>query len=142
MGRRFRFTAARRAAIAGALVAAVACAGTACANLPDKSANKNTSQSYARDGYMGLTNTNPSVPLTPTSLNNAADGAMIRNVLAGYEDVVNSTVQLQGGTARVWVTLSDRLNNAEKRTMLVDIYRKLTHMMPRYTVKVIPNNAG
>jgi len=114
------------------LLAIAAAMGTACATKQDGVKAK----SYSRDGMMGLSDVNPNMPMSPTYHNYRADTELMRSTIRQIPYVTGSTININGPVATVRLTVQPGLTPEQAAAVEREAYDRLTHMMPRYTVKV------
>lgn len=93
-------------------------------------------QHYGHDGYMGLTNTNPSLPNSPHSLTIKNDTDFVDQKLREVKGINRSRTVIDG--ARLTVTIdADRSLNASERSQLKQKATAVVQQnMPRYEVVV------
>jgi len=118
-----------------ALSLAIALLPTGCA-----SGNSNSSsikpQSYADDGYLGTTNSNPHIPGRHMALSYKHDADLIREQIKNVKGVRGSRVTFNGTDAYVRVLLTPGLNPTEAPTVERQVASVLRFNFPRYTIHV------
>ncbi|MFE5322580.1 hypothetical protein ACFQ88_28260 [Paenibacillus sp. NPDC056579] len=113
------------------LTASAACMGTACQKQDGIKA-----KSYSRDGLLGLSDVNPNMPMSPTYHNYRADTQLMKDTLQPIPNITGSTINMNGPIATVRIKVRPDLTDEQVAAVQKEASEKLTHAMPRYTVKV------
>jgi len=93
-------------------------------------------KSYQNDGYLGMTNTNPSLPLTPTYHTYEVDTRMMRDAVTPIAGVRNVRIVMNGANASVRVITAKGLSEQENERIRSEAAQALQHAVPRYNFKV------
>jgi hypothetical protein len=101
--------------------------------------NGQQAKSYGEDGYLGMTNTNPNLPTSPSYHTYAIDTDMMRKAVASIEGVQDVRIMTNGANATVTLTVPNQLPAEEKERIRTLALEQLKHEVPRYkfTVKLI-----
>jgi hypothetical protein len=130
-GRLF-FMLKKRTAVVGLLAAALLVAG-GCSSKPQQT------KTYSNDGVLGITNTNPSLPLSHTYHNYQADTDMMKGALGLVPGITNSRIMLNGSHATVKLYVPKDTAEAERARIQQGAEYELNKAAPRYRyyVKVV-----
>lgn len=120
----------KRTAVIGLWVAAVLLIG-GCSN-PSTQKTK----SYSNDGYLGLTNTNPNLPLSPTYHNYQSDTDMMKGALGLVPGITNSSITLNGSRATIKLYVPRGTTAEERERIRQGAETELTKAAPRYRYSV------
>ncbi len=93
-------------------------------------------KTYDRDGYMGLTESNPNLPAQPGYHTYNKDIDMMTDALRNIKGIQSSSVVINGAIAYVGLELPDDMPRSEVQRIEAEAYAQLTRMMPRYTIRV------
>lgn len=93
-------------------------------------------KSYQNDGYLGMSNTNPSLPLTPTYHTYEVDTRMMRDAVMPIAGVRNVRIVMNGANASVKVITAKGLSEQETERIRSEAAQALQHAVPRYDFKV------
>lgn len=99
------------------------------------SSGSNT-KSYADDGYLGLSNANPNLAISPTALTNRRDIELMRQALATVPEVKDARITVNGPHAYVSLSLPEHLSASQVKTVENKAFHLLAMNVPRYTFKV------
>lgn len=91
---------------------------------------------YDNDGYMGTTNTNPSLLTSPNSHTYSADMEMMKLALANVSGIRQSAIVINGSSATVRIQVEQHFQDTDIRKIRDEAQRKLSFMVPRYDVEV------
>jgi hypothetical protein len=91
---------------------------------------------YDEDGYMGLTNANPSLVATPNSHTYASDIELIKRALKDVSGIQKSTIFVDGNTAFIQIHVDKGLLEEEVRIIRDNAQRQVSLMIPRYEIHV------
>lgn len=94
----------------------------------------NRVKSYGQDGHLGLTNTNPRLPLTPHSQNYQQDADFAELKVKQVEGVKKVRLAFDGPTLRVYVTPKAGLSAAQREQVRSRVESQLAFNMPRYKI--------
>ena len=114
-------------ALAFLLIVAAGCGGQSVA--------RNT-KSYDYDGYLGMTNTNPNLPTSPTYHNYAVDTNMMRRAVASIGEIRNMRIHIRGANAKVTVYVRKGLPPEQVARIRDEVVSALQQAVPRYTFTV------
>lgn len=115
-------------AVVALVLVAAACGGNAGGNNPVKT--------YSNDGYLGITNSNPSLPMTPTYHTYEVDTNMMRNAVVSIAGVQHVRIATHGPKATVRLTVSRELPENERARIQSEALQALQQAVPRYNFKV------
>jgi hypothetical protein len=101
----------------------------------DTDRRQNTKQ-YADDGYLGMSNSNPNIPLNPSYHHYNNDIHLMRGVLKRIPEVKDATITIQGPHAYVALVLPDTLAPEDVRRIEDQAYSLLSFNMQRYDIHV------
>lgn len=93
-------------------------------------------KSYSRDGLLGLSDTNPNMPMSPTYHTYKADTQLMKDTIQQIPHITGSTINTNGPIATVRLTVESGLTEEQAAAVEREAYNKLSHAMPRYTVRV------
>ncbi|GAA3410106.1 hypothetical protein ACFFNY_22560 [Paenibacillus hodogayensis] len=93
-------------------------------------------KTYNNDGYLGITNTNPSMPMTPTYHTYEVDNAMMRDAVVPISGVRKVRITTHGANATVRLTVPKELAPEEKARIQTEALQALQQAVPRYDFKV------
>jgi hypothetical protein len=93
-------------------------------------------RTYAQDGYMGYTNTNPNLPGRNMALTYETDGDMVGQVLAPLRGIKSKQVLINGSAMNVNIKVDSQLSDAEITKLRRDAQAVVQYNMPRYIVHV------
>jgi hypothetical protein len=88
------------------------------------------------DGRLGISDTNPNLPTSPTYHTYKADAQMVRQALKPVQGIRSSSVQFQGANAIVNLKAADGTNEKDKQRIKAEVKEAVSKMMPRYHVIV------
>lgn len=115
------------------LAAAFAAAGCGSA---DRDVNDPTDY-YGNDGYMGISNTNPNLPLTGTAWSYRRDNEFAAELLRGLDGIRYVRITRTGGSnMRVHLDLDKSLGPEEAARLAARAEALLKENFPRYRVTV------
>jgi len=119
----------------GALLAA-ALAASGCGGFGPGTDNR--PGSYGNDGYMGLSRSNPNLPLTGTAMSYRRDNAFVAELLRGLGGIRHIRITRTGGTnMRVHLDLDKSLSREEAAKLAARAEAILKENFPRYRVTVV-----
>ena len=101
---------------------------TACA----KNDSDEHAKTYDRDGYMGLTNSNPNIPTNPTYTDYNDDVIMMKKAVNRVPGVRDSQFFIRGGTVVVKLRMQPGFSRKQSERAKKQAYEQLTYMLPRY----------
>ncbi|WP_127533745.1 hypothetical protein [Paenibacillus kobensis] len=107
-----------------------------CGGGSGKYDNKMRVQHYGHDGYMGLTNTNPSLPNSPHSLTLKNDTDFIDQKLRTIRGVDHTRIVVEGSKMVVTVYPVAGLSAIERTGVKNQAEAMVRYNMPRYSVNV------
>lgn len=87
---------------------------------------------YAEDGYMGLTNTNPSLIGEPNSHNYANDIEAMKRALKEVPNIRKTTIIHDGGYVNIHIHVEPGLTKEEQDNVAQIAQQKLAVMSPQY----------
>lgn len=93
-------------------------------------------QSYADDGLLGRTNTNPHIPGRHMALNYDNDYKMMSTTIKNLNGVAGSHVTFNGADAYVTVKLKPGLDAQQRQTVESQAATVLRFNFPRYNIHV------
>lgn len=93
-------------------------------------------QSYGDDGYMGLSNTNPNLPLTGSAWSYENDGELAEQLLRPMRGIRRSRVRFDGDLMSVTLFVDGALSREETARLTAKARNVLAVNFPRYDVKV------
>lgn len=99
------------------------------------SSGSNT-KSYADDGFLGLSNANPKLPISPTAITNRRDIDLMRQALATIPEVKKASITVNGPHAYVSLSLLDDLSASQVKAVENKALQLLAMNVPRYSFKV------
>ncbi|WP_127588510.1 hypothetical protein [Paenibacillus koleovorans] len=108
-----------------ALLTAIGCSGAA----PE-------TKTYDNDGYLGMTNVNPSLPISPTYHTYQVDTDMMKAALASVPGISDSRIILNGSRASVKLYVPDGTSDADVARIRQEAQVELSKAVPRYTFTV------
>lgn len=120
----------------GLLAVALIVIEAGCGGGSGKYDNKMRVQHYGHDGYMGLTNTNPSLPNSPHSLTIKNDTDFVDQKLRELKGVNRSRTVVDGARLTVTIDANRNLNAAEREQLRKKAIAVVQQNMPRYEVDV------
>ena len=92
---------------------------------------------YGNDGYMGISNTNPNLPLTGTAWSYRRDNAFAAELLRGLKGIRHVRITRTGGSnMRVHLELDQTLSREEAARVAAQAEALLKKNFPRYRVTV------
>jgi hypothetical protein len=127
--------AVRKAAL-GLFAIALIALESGCGGGSGKYDNKMRVQHYGHDGYMGLTNTNPSLPNSPHSLTIKSDTDLVDQKLRELKGIVRSRTVIDGARLTVTIDADRSLNAAQREQLRKTAAEVVQQNMPRYEVDV------
>ncbi|RUS44212.1 hypothetical protein [Cohnella sp. AR92] len=95
-----------------------------------------TAQSYGNDGYLGRTNSYPSIPGRHMALSYKNDARLIQQSIKDVPGVAGSRVTFNGADAYVKIKLDRSLADREVATVERQAASVLRFNFPRYTIHV------
>ncbi|GMK42443.1 hypothetical protein PCCS19_55030 [Paenibacillus sp. CCS19] len=122
--------------VIGLLAVALIVLEAGCGGGSGKYDNKMRVQHYGHDGYMGLTNTNPSLPNSPHSLTIKNDVDFVDQKLRELKGIERSRTVVDGSRLTVTIDASPGLNAAEREQLKQKASAVVQQNMPRYEVDV------
>jgi len=122
--------------IPGSLVIAVFVLLAGCGGGSGKYDNRMKVQHYGHDGYMGLTNTNPSLPTSPHSLTIKSDTDFVDQKLRTIRGVDHTRVVVDGSKMTVTIYPVPGLSAIERSGVKNQAIAMVRYNMPRYDVDV------
>ncbi|MFK7694842.1 hypothetical protein [Paenibacillus sp. HJGM_3] len=93
-------------------------------------------KSYSGDGYLGVTNGNPSLPISPTAHTYQSDTDMMKGALALVPGISRSRINLNGSRAKVKLYVPAGTSDEERERIRQGAVAELTKAMPRYVFHV------
>lgn len=96
-------------------------------------------KSYGNDGYLGLSNSNPNLPIGRTYHNYDRDTKMMEDILRQIPEVARNRIVLNGSNAYVKLTLKGDPDAAETRRVEDRARKLLMDNMPRYAIYLTSN---
>jgi hypothetical protein len=97
-------------------------------------------KTYSHDGYMGISNSNPSLPNRHSYWNYGRDGDLVAQTLRPLQGIQKISILTGGPNMRVKLKLDNRLSEHEKTDLLAHAQSLLDlNFAPRYHVKVVPD---
>mgnify|MGYP000965999250 CR=1 FL=1 len=94
-------------------------------------------QGYGNDGYMGLTRSNPHLPITGTAWSYRRDNAFVAELLSGLKGIRHIRVTRTGGShMRVHLDIDQSLSPEEAERLAARAEAILRENFPRYRVTV------
>ncbi|OUM95672.1 MAG: hypothetical protein A9Z00_15465 [Thermobacillus sp. ZCTH02-B1] len=119
-----------RIALAGVLLAA-ALAAAGCG------ADRTARDGYGNDGYMGLSRSNPHLPITGTAWSYRRDNAFAAELLSGLKGIRHIRITRTGGShMRVHLDIDRSLSPEEAQRLAAQAEAILKENFPRYRVTV------
>ncbi len=109
---------------------------TACLHQDPKARN------YDEDGMLGITNTNPNLPTSPTHYNYSQDAKLIDQALDPFPIIQGSRIMINGEKAYVKIKLPDGLTRNEIEQIESDVYLTLSFQLPRYEVHLTSDKSN
>ncbi len=106
----------------------------ACTN--DVRDSKNTTDSYGEDGFMGVSNANPNLPLTPGYHSYSKDFQLMRQTLNKIEGIKSSSISIQGADVYVKLNLQNNLSQMQAEQVFATAQKALSFNMPRYRIHI------
>lgn len=97
---------------------------------------RSQAKQYDNDGLLGATSSNPNLPTSPTYHNYSNDVKLMKDTIAGFTGVADSTILLNGPTAYVTLQLNDDIDIEESMRIRNHAQTSLQRMMPRYDLRV------
>jgi Predicted Co/Zn/Cd cation transporters len=92
---------------------------------------------YGNDGYMGVSNTNPNLPLTGSAWSYRRDNAFAAELLRGLDGIRHVRITRTGGSnMRVHLDLDKSLSREEAERIAARAEALLKENFPRYKVTV------
>ena len=117
-------------ALAGVLLAA-ALAAAGCG------ADRTARDGYGNDGYMGLSRSNPNLPITGTAWSYRRDNAFAAQLLSGLDGIRHIRITRPGGARmRVHLDIDKSLGREEAERLAARAEAILKENFPRYRVTV------
>ena len=95
-----------------------------------------TKQYYGADGYRGLSNSNPNLPVNPSFHTYNDDVRMIYRALSEVRGISGANVVLNGPNAHIAIRVAESATADEKDRVRTQAYKAVSNMMPRYHVTV------
>ncbi|GFN34008.1 hypothetical protein [Paenibacillus xylaniclasticus] len=120
----------------GLLIAAVLLLAAGCGGGSGKYDHKMKAQHYGHDGYMGLTNTNPSLPNSPHSLTIKNDTDFVDQKLRTIRGVDHTRIAVEGSKMVVTIYPVSGLSAIERKGIKNQAEAMVRYNMPRYDVNV------
>ncbi|MBD3921801.1 hypothetical protein H8B09_23775 [Paenibacillus sp. PR3] len=120
----------------GLLAIALIALEAGCGGGSGKYDNKMRVQHYGHDGYMGLTNTNPSLPNSPHSLTIKNDTDFVDQKLRELKGITRSRTVIDGARLTVTIDADRNLNAKEREQLKKKAIAVVRQNMPRYEVDV------
>ncbi|MDF2815282.1 MAG: hypothetical protein K0Q81_1482 [Paenibacillus sp.] len=109
------------------LIVAAVFAAEGCAN----SATDQT-KTYKEDGYMGMSNSNPNLPINPTYHGYQQDSNMMKDALSKISGIRDSRINLNGSHATIKLFLPKDATDADMARIKQEAEIELTKAAPRY----------
>ena len=97
----------------------------------------NQMKTYNNDGYLGITNTNPNLPMTPTYHTYEVDTNMMRDAVVPIAGVRKARFAVHGTKVNARLTVPKEYSEAERARVQNEALQALSHAVPRYNFKVI-----
>lgn len=91
---------------------------------------------YDNDGYLGITNTNPNLQMSPSYHTYDVDYSMMENAVTPIAGVRDVRIAANGTNANVKITADRALSNGEKERLRAEALHALQKAVPRYDYKV------
>jgi hypothetical protein len=120
----------------GLLAIAVVVLEAGCGGGSGKYDNQMRVQHYGHDGYMGLTNTNPSLPNSPHSLTIKNDADFVDQKLRELKGIQRSRTVIDGARLTVTIVANPGLSVAQREQLMKRAVAVVQQNMPRYEVNV------
>ncbi|PWW05293.1 hypothetical protein DFQ01_105278 [Paenibacillus cellulosilyticus] len=127
---------ANRKLLLGLLAVGLIVLEAGCGGGSGKYDNKMRVQHYGHDGYMGLTNTNPSLPNSPHSLTIKNDTDFVDQKLRELKGIAHSRTVIDGARLTVTIDAASGLSAAERAQLKKKAIAVVQQNMPRYEVDV------
>lgn len=114
------------------------CLVAGCGGMGNHVQSQQTPQTktYANDGYMGLSNTNPNLQNSPSYHTYGVDADMMSAAVAPIPGVRKVRIAANGTNATVHLTIPKELTEAEKSRIEQEALKSLRQQVPRYDFKV------
>lgn len=93
-------------------------------------------QSYGNDGYLGITNTNPNLPNSPTYHTYQVDADMMRSAVVPIAGVRKVRIRTHGTNATVTIIAPNHSSDADLERIRGEALQALKANVPRYDFKV------
>ncbi|MBD2845603.1 hypothetical protein IDH44_10410 [Paenibacillus sp. IB182496] len=91
---------------------------------------------YGNDGYMGLSNSNPSLPTNPYAFNYERDIAFMKEKLSAFPDIAGLRFVMHDPDVYVHIRPADRLTETQIGRLADETGALLQHNMPRYRIHI------
>ncbi|THF81764.1 hypothetical protein [Cohnella fermenti] len=123
---------------AATLVLSIALVGTqaGCGAKSHNESSGYTANSYGNDGYLGRTNSYPSIPGRHMALNYKNDANLVQQAIKDVPGVAGSSVTFNGADAYVTIKLDRGVAQREVATVERQAASVLRFNFPRYTIHV------
>jgi len=100
-------------------------------------ADRDARDGYGNDGYMGLSRTNPNLPITGTAWSYRRDNAFVAELLSGLKGIRHIRITRPGGAhMRVHLDIDRSLGREEAERLAARAETILKENFPRYRVTV------
>ena len=100
-------------------------------------ADRGRQDGYGNDGYMGLSRSNPNLPITGTAWSYRRDNAFAAELLSGLKGIKHIRITRTGGShMRVHLDIDKSLDREEAERLATRAEAILKENFPRYRVTV------
>lgn len=89
---------------------------------------------YDRDGMLGITNSNPNLPTSPTYHTYGKDRQLVAKTLAHFPEISNPRVSFNGPNLTIRYSEPKGYSEGESRKLREDLAAALRYMLPRYEI--------
>ncbi|PZD96471.1 hypothetical protein DNH61_08175 [Paenibacillus sambharensis] len=96
-------------------------------------------RSYGHDGYMGISSSNPNMPITGTAWSYRDDTKFVGELLSTLKGINHSRVSFEGAVMRVTLQLDNAMSREEAARITAQAEELLNYNFPRYDVEVTTN---
>ncbi|RXZ80011.1 hypothetical protein EBB07_20885 [Paenibacillaceae bacterium] len=93
-------------------------------------------RTYAQDGYMGLTNSNPGLPTNPGYFNYEADTRFMKEKLSEISGIEDADFVINDPKITATLTYSEAMTEEQQRIIEAKALEVLQYNMPRYIIDV------
>lgn len=104
---------------------------TGCANKADENEN---AQPYQEDGMLGITNTNPNLPTSPSYHTYSKDQKLAQKVIDEFAQISRSRIVMDGPKLTLYYAVREDMDVDERKKLEEKLRDRLSFQLPRYDI--------